>query len=143
MDLATRYLGLALANPLVASPSPLTGALDSLRRLEDSGAAAVVLPSIFEEQIAAETAERERLARLTEGFPEASGFFPAGSVPEAGPHEQLALIARARAALAIPVIASLNGTTESGWIEYARLVEQAGAQAIEINVYFPPGWPHW
>lgn len=138
MDLATRYLGLALANPLIASSSPLTGALDSLRRLEDSGAAAVVLPSIFEEQIAAETAERERLARLTEGFPEASSFFPAGSVPEAGPHEQLALIARARAALAIPVIASLNGATESGWIEYARLVEQAGAQAIEINVYFPP-----
>jgi len=141
MDLTTRYLGLSLRNPLIASASPLTGTLDGLRRLEDAGAAAVVLPSLFEEQIEAEAAVLDRLDDLAEGFAEANGFFPAGSLPQAGPQHQLDLIARARAALAIPVIASLNGTTDAGWIGYARLAQQAGAQAIELNVYFPPTDP--
>ena len=137
MDLATTYLGLDLRNPLIASASPLTGTLDGLRRLEDAGAAAVVLPSLFEEQIEAEAFARERLDDLAAGFAEANSFFPAGSLPDGGPQHQLDLIARARAALAIPVIASLNGTTNTGWTRYARLAEQAGAQAIELNVYFP------
>ena len=138
MDLTTQYLGLVLRNPLIASASPLTGTLDGLRRLEDAGAAAVVLPSLFEEQIAADEAARDRLDELGAGFAEANGFFPAGSLPAAGPKHQLQLIERARAALSIPVIASLNGTTDAGWTRYARLVEQMGAQAIELNVYFPP-----
>ncbi|MBW4089845.1 MAG: dihydroorotate dehydrogenase-like protein [Proteobacteria bacterium] len=137
MDLATTYLGLDLRNPLIASASPLTGTLDGLRRLEDAGAAAVVLPSLFEEQIEAEAFARDRLDDLAAGFAEANGFFPAGSLPDGGPQHQLDLIARARAALAIPVIASLNGTTDTGWTNYARLAEQAGAQAIELNVYLP------
>lgn len=141
MDLATHYLGLALKNPLIASASPLTGTLDGVRRLEDAGVAAVVLPSLFEEQIQAEAAALDRLDDLAEGFAEARGFFPAGSLPEAGPQHQLELIARARAALHIPVIASLNGVTDAGWTRYARLAEQAGAQAIELNVYFPPTDP--
>lgn len=141
MDLRTRYLGLALKNPLIASASPLTGSLAGLRRLEDAGAAAVVLPSLFEEQIAAETALRDRLDDLASGFAEARGFFPEGSLPETGPHHQLELIARARAALDIPVIASLNGVTDAGWTRYATLAAQAGAQAIELNVYFPPTDP--
>jgi dihydroorotate dehydrogenase (fumarate) len=137
MDLATTYLGLDLRNPLIASASLLTGTLDGLRRLEDAGAAAVVLPSLFEEQIEAEAFARDRLDDLAAGFAEANGFFPAGSLPDRGPQHQLDLIARARAALAIPVIASLNGTTDTGWTNYARLAEQAGAQAIELNVYLP------
>lgn len=137
MDLATTYLGLDLRNPLIASASPLTSTLDGLRRLEDAGAAAVVLPSLFEEQIEAEAIARDRLDDLAAGFAEANGFFPAGSLPDHGPQHQLDLIARARAALAIPVIASLNGTTDTGWTNYARLAEQAGAQAIELNVYLP------
>jgi dihydroorotate dehydrogenase (fumarate) len=137
MDLATAYLGLPLKNPLIASASPLTGTLDGLCRIEDGGAAAVVLPSIFEEQIEAESRELERVSALAEGLAEANGFFPAGSLPQAGPHQQLDLIRKARAALGIPVIASLNGTTEGGWIAYAKLAEQAGARAIELNVYFP------
>jgi dihydroorotate dehydrogenase (fumarate) len=141
MDLATRYLGLSLRNPLIASASPLTGTLDGLRRLEDAGAAAVVLPSLFEEQIEAQAALLDRLDDLAEGFAEARGFFPAGSLPQAGPDHQLELIAQARATLDIPVIASLNGVTDAGWTRYARLAEQAGAQAIELNVYFPPTAP--
>lgn len=141
MDLATIYLGLDLRNPLIASASPLTGTLDGLRRLEDAGAAAVVLPSLFEEEIEAEIVARDQLDDLGAGFAEANGFFPAGTLPEAGPRHQLNLIARARAALAIPVIASLNGTTDTGWTSYAKLAEQAGAQAIELNIYFPPTDP--
>jgi len=137
MDLGTTYCRLALKNPLIASASPLTGTLDGLRRLEDAGVAAVVLPSIFEEQVEAEAREIDRLAALGEGFAEANGFFPARTLPGSGPDRQLELIRRARAALAIPVIASLNGTTAGGWTDYARLAAAAGAQALELNIYFP------
>ena len=95
MDLTTEYLGLSLRNPLIASASPLTGTLDGLRRLEDAGAAAVVLPSLFEEQIEAEAAARERLDELGAGFAEADGFFPRASLPAGGPPHQLRLIERA------------------------------------------------
>jgi dihydroorotate dehydrogenase (fumarate) len=139
MDLATRYLGLTLKNPLVASASPLTADLGNLRRLEDCGAAAVVLPSIFEEQIEAEEAQTERLTTdRGESFPEAISYFPAAVNYSIGPQAYLEHLRRAREAVAIPVIASLNGISRSGWCEYARLVGQAGANAIELNAYFVP-----
>jgi dihydroorotate dehydrogenase (fumarate) len=139
MDLTTRYLGLTLRNPLVASASPLTADLGNLRRLEDCGAAAVVLPSIFEEQIEAEEAETERLTIFRgESFPEALSYFPAAVKYSTGPQAYLEQLRRAREAIAIPVIASLNGVSRSGWCDYARLVENAGASAIELNAYFVP-----
>ena len=139
MDLTTGYLGLKLKNPLVASASPLTSDLGNLRRLEDCGAAAVVLPSIFEEQIEAEEAETERLTTFRgESFPEALSYFPAAIDHSTGPQAYLENLRRAREAVAIPVIASLNGISRSGWCDYARLVEQAGASAIELNAYFVP-----
>jgi dihydroorotate dehydrogenase (fumarate) len=139
MDLTTRYLGLTLKNPLVASASPLTAELGNLRRLEDCGAAAVVLPSIFEEQIETEEAESERLTTFSaESFPEALSYFPAAVNFSVGPQVHLETLRRAREAIAIPVIASFNGVSRSGWCDYARLVEQAGANAIELNAYFVP-----
>jgi len=139
MDLTTGYLGLKLKNPLVASASPLTSDLGNLRRLEDCGAAAVVLPSIFEEQIEAEAAEIERLTSFRgESFPEALSYFPATIGYSTGPQCYLENLRRAREAIAIPVIASLNGISRSGWCDYARLVEKAGANAIELNAYFVP-----
>src|SRR6516225_6425888 len=128
-----------LKNPLVASASPLTSDLGNLRRLEDCGAAAVVLPSIFEEQIEAEAAEIERLTSFRgESFPEALSYFPATIGYSTGPQCYLENLRRAREAIAIPVIASLNGISRSGWCDYARLVEKAGANAIELNAYFVP-----
>lgn len=139
MDLTTRYLGLTLKNPLVASASPLTGNLGNIRRLEDCGAGAVVLPSIFEEQIAAEEAEAERLTiARSESFAEALSYFPAAIGSGTGPYAYLDLIRRAREAVAIPVIASLNGISHAGWQDYAQQVEEAGASAIELNAYFIP-----
>ena len=139
MDLTTGYLGLKLKNPLVASASPLTSDLGNLRRLEDCGAAAVVLPSIFEEQIEAEAAEIERLTSFRgDSFPEALSYFPATIGYSTGPQCYLENLRRAREAIAIPVIASLNGISRSGWCDYARLVEKAGANAIELNAYFVP-----
>jgi dihydroorotate dehydrogenase (fumarate) len=139
MDLTTRYMGLVLKNPLVASASPFNSEVGKLRRLEDSGAAAVVLPSLFEEQIEAEAARYDRLtAAPAESFAEATSYFPAQADYRVGPHAYLDLVRRAREAVDIPVIASLNGTTDEGWISYARLLEQAGASALELNVYFIP-----
>jgi dihydroorotate dehydrogenase (fumarate) len=113
--------------------------LDSLRRLEDAGAAAVVLPSIFQEQIEFDAAETDRLTDIgAESFPEASSFFPASADFATGPFRYLELIRHAREALHIPVIASLNGTTNSGWTDYARQIEQAGANALELNTFFVP-----
>ena len=139
MDLTTTYLGLSLKNPLVASSSPLTGDFDSLRRLEDAGAASVVLPSLFEEQIEIEAGELERLTGAGDYITsEASSYFPPTAGYATGPESYLELIRRARDALAIPVIASLNGVTDRGWIDYARLIEQAGASALELNTFFVP-----
>ncbi len=137
MDLTTRYMGLELKNPLVASASPLNAELGNIRRLEDSGAAAIVLPSIFEEQI---EAEMRHYATLTtagvESSPEAQSYFPESEEP--GPQQYLDLIRRAVAAVDIPIIGSLNGTTDEGWIAYAKLIEEAGASGLELNVYFIP-----
>jgi dihydroorotate dehydrogenase (fumarate) len=136
MDLGTRYLGLVLRNPIIASASPLTGDVGAIRQLEDHGAGAVVLPSLFEEQIRKEEQLADELTSVgADSSPEASSYFPASTKFSAGPHGYLDLVARARAAVGIPVIASLNGTTEAGWIDYARLIEQAGASALELNIY--------
>jgi dihydroorotate dehydrogenase (fumarate) len=142
MDLTTNYLGLALKNPLIASSSPLNFDIGNIRLLEDNGAAAVVLPSIFEEQIEQEAAEIERLTSAgIDSFPEALSYFPAAASYHAGPNRYLDLIRQARDAVEIPVIASLNGISGAGWTEYARLVEQAGANAIELNIFFIPADP--
>ena len=143
MDLTTAYLGFKLKNPLIASASPLTLDLDNIRRLEDCGAAAVVLPSIFEEQIEAEAMEIERLTSApSESFAEALSYFPAAIGNWSEPRDYLDIIRRAREAVAILVIASLNGISPAGWRDYARLVEQAGASAIELNTYFIPSDLH-
>ncbi|MEA2739454.1 MAG: hypothetical protein QOH05_2761 [Acetobacteraceae bacterium] len=135
MNLATTYLGLHLKNPLIASSSPLTGDLDNLRRLEDSGAAAVILPSIFEQQEDDDGAEYER---WTGGRAEQPLEVQPRLLSDAGPHRYLELIRRAGDALGIPVIASLNGVTDRGWTEYATLIEQAGADALELNTFTVP-----
>ena len=139
MDLTTRYMGLDLKNPLVASASPLNADLGNLRRLEDAGAAAVVLPSLFEEQIEAEAARYDHLTGMNaESSPEAQSYFPAPADYKVGPRPYLDLVRRASGSLDIPVIASLNGTTDHGWISYARSIEEAGAAGLELNIYFIP-----
>ena len=151
MDLSTEYLGLTLRNPLVASASPLSNTVDGVRRLADAGLGAVVLYSLFEEQLRREAAENARLAEAgTESFPEALSYFPAEAEAEAAaesaadepsPRRYLSLIERAAAAVEIPVIGSLNGVTPGGWTSYARAMQDAGAAAIELNIYFVPGDP--
>ena len=137
IDLSTRYLGIGLKHPIVASASPLTGSIDSLKRLEDEGVAGVVLPSLFEEQIEHdEMATHNLMLYGSELSPEASGFFPEQQKYNTGPDRYLKLIADAKRALSVPVIASLNGYTPGGWTAIARQLEQAGADAIELNVYF-------
>jgi dihydroorotate dehydrogenase (fumarate) len=139
MDLTTTYMGLALRNPLIASASPLNGDIGNLRALEDHGAGAVVLPSIFEEQIVAEQREVEARTRVAAtGFAEAQSYFPAPDDYGFGAERYLEVVRRAKGAVGIPVIASLNCTTPTGWADYARAIEQAGADAIELNVYFIP-----
>ena len=139
LDLSTRYLGLELAHPIVASPSPLSASLDGIRRLEDAGAAAIVLPSIYEEEVEADDARH--LALLEQGSstqPEAAGYFPALHRDVGSLDARLATLRRAREACAVPIIASINGIAPTGWVRIARLVEQAGAAAIELNVYDVP-----
>lgn len=139
MDLTTRYMGLQLKNPLVASASPLTRELDSLRRIEDAGAAAVILPSLFQEEIEAETARYEHLTSVhDDSWPEGLSNFPKLADAQHGPHEYLELVRRARQAVGVPVIASLNGISNEGWISYARQLEEAGANGLELNIYFIP-----
>ncbi len=139
MDLTTNYMGLSLKNPLVASASPLNTDIGNIRRLEDAGAAAVVLPSLFEEQIEAEIAHHERLtAFVAESSPEALSYFPEPAAYQFGPHQYLDLIRRASEAVDIPIIASLNGTTNQGWVAYAGEMAEAGAKGLELNIYFIP-----
>lgn len=136
VDLTTHYLGMPLRNPLVASASPLGASIDTLLRLEDAGAAAVVLPSLFEEQIVHDELEVHWLFGLgAESQPEAAGYFPELDDYNTGPAGYLRHLEQAKAALSIPVIASLNGSTPGGWLRYARLLQDAGADAIELNVY--------
>lgn len=139
VDLSTTYMGLRLAHPIVASAGPLSHTLDGIRRLEDGGAAAIVLFSLFEEQIRRENAATEHLLGVgTESFPEALDYFPRVEDYEVGPEPYLELIRRAREATDVPILGSLNGTTSEGWIDYAAKIEQAGAAALELNVYYIP-----
>ena len=143
MELATDYMGLVLRNPLVASASPLSKTLDGVRRLADAGVGAVVLYSLFEEQLRRQAALDERLADAgTESFAESLSYFPAVAEQDSGPRRYLSLLERAAAAVDVPVIASLNGVTPDGWTGYARSMQDAGAAAIELNVYSVPGDPH-
>jgi dihydroorotate dehydrogenase (fumarate) len=138
-NLASRYLGLPLAHPIVAAASPLTATLDGMRALEDAGASAVVMASIYEEQIRAEdTAYAMFTEHGSDTQAEASSYFPDLPDYDEGVSGHLETLRRASESLAIPVIASLNGTTAEGWVEYARRLEQAGAAAIELNVYAIP-----
>jgi dihydroorotate dehydrogenase (fumarate) len=137
VDLSTRYLGLDLKSPLVASPSPLGHDLEMLRRLEKAGAAAVVLPSLFEEQIEHEAFEVHRVLEAgSESFGEALSYFPELDDYNTGPGPYLDHLSAAKELLRIPVIASLNGASPGGWVRYARQMQDAGADAIELNVYF-------
>jgi dihydroorotate dehydrogenase (fumarate) len=139
MDFATKYLGLELRHPIVASASPFTASFDGMRRLEDSGAAAVVMASLYEEQI---RADDTAYAVLTEqgslSQAEAANYFPELPDYNRGVSGHLETLRRASEALAIPIIASLNGTTRDGWHEYARLLEEAGADALELNLFLVP-----
>jgi dihydroorotate dehydrogenase (fumarate) len=136
IDLTTTYMGLALRSPIVASASPLCDSVENIRRFEANGVAAVVLPSLFEEQIELETnAVASDLARGAESFAESIDYFPRLTNYNLGPDAYLELIQRARHAVSIPIIASLNGTTTGGWLQHARLLEQAGASALELNIY--------
>ncbi len=135
-DLTTTYLGMKLSNPIVASASPLTGELDNIRRLEDHGIGAVVLPSLFEEQLNIESeAIDSDLSRGTDAFPEALTYLPDLTTYNLGPDGYLDLIRKAKASVQVPIIASLNGVSQGAWIRYAREMEQAGADAIELNIY--------
>lgn len=139
MDLSTKYLGMQLRTPLVASASPLSQEITGIRSLEDAGASAVVLYSLFEEQLRQESLELERdLNAGTESFAESLTYFPKSSEFHTGPEGYLNHIRKAKDAVDIPIIASLNGSTLGGWAKYAKQVEQAGADAIECNLYFIP-----
>jgi dihydroorotate dehydrogenase (fumarate) len=142
MDLTTKYLGLDLRSPLVPAASPLSTEVDNLKCMEDAGAGAVVLESLFEEQLRADRAElTESLEQGTESFAEALTYFPDLSEYKLGPETYLEHIAAAKAALRIPVIASLNGSTLGGWTDYARQIQAAGADALELNIYGIPTDP--
>jgi dihydroorotate dehydrogenase (fumarate) len=139
MDLTTRYLGLNLRTPLVPSASPLSDDLDNIKRMEDAGASAVVLHSLFEEQVTSERNEvRHDLMYAADSFPDAFSFSPEPGDFISGPEEYLNKIRKAKASVHIPIIASLNGATIGGWIDYAQKMQQAGADALELNVYFIP-----
>ncbi|MCG8354342.1 MAG: dihydroorotate dehydrogenase-like protein [Kiloniellales bacterium] len=140
MDLTTTYMGLDLAHPIVASASPLSADLDGIRRLEDGGAAAIVLFSLFEEQLRQESEAIEHLTGSgSESFAESLSYFPEIDDYHVGPELYLDLLRRAREAVDIPIIASLNCVTAEGWTDYARLLCEAGAAGLELNVYYLPG----
>jgi len=139
VDLSTTYLGLKLKNPLVASAGPLTGHLDTIRQLVDSGIAAIVLPSLFEEQIEHDELQLNRLYEFqTESFAESLSYFPEPTGLGKGPREYLEHVEDAKRAVSVPVIASLNGQSLGGWTRYAKMLQDAGADALELNVYFVP-----
>jgi dihydroorotate dehydrogenase (fumarate) len=142
IDLSTTYLGLTLKNPLAHSASPLSEHLDKMKALEDAGASAIVMYSLFEEQIRMESHEIDHyLSYGAESHAEARSYFPEAESYRVGPDEYLDKIRRAREALSIPVIGSLNGVSRGGWVEYARLIQEAGANALELNIYMIPTDP--
>lgn len=139
MDLSTTYLGLSLAHPIMPGASPMADDLDHVKRLEDAGASAIVMRSLFEEQIVREQiGASAHIYDLEGAHVEALSYLPPTSVFAMGPERYLEQLRRIREAVRVPVIASLNGTTPGGWVEYARLMEQAGAHAIELNLYTIP-----
>ena len=139
MNLSTKYLGLTLKNPLVVSATPLSEDIANIRKMEDAGASAVVLHSLFEEQIAVESYELDRhLSGGAESYAEALSYFPDLTSYNMGPEGYLEQISKAKAAVKIPIIASLNGVSTGGWIRYAKKMEQAGADALELNIYTIP-----
>jgi dihydroorotate dehydrogenase (fumarate) len=142
IDLSTRYLGLSLANPLVASSSPLCESVDNIRAMEDAGAAAVVLHSLFEEQLEVESTHLDRyLTHGGESYAEALDYFPDLTGYNLGPDGYLEHVRRAKEAVDIPIIGSLNGVSTGGWTDFAKQIEQAGADALELNVYYVPTDP--
>lgn len=137
MDLSTSYLGLKLKNPLVPSASPLSRTIDGVKRMEDAGAAAIVMYSLFEEQIHHEAAELDHyLSYGTQSFAEALSYFPEHGEYNLGPDEYIEHIRKAKASVDIPIIGSLNGISTGGWIQYAKKIQDAGADALELNVYY-------
>ena len=142
MNLKTRYLGLDLRNPLVASAGPLTHEVEQMQRLEDAGIGAVVMPSLFEEQLRLEAETLDHyLEHGGESFAEALSYFPDLNNYNAGTDQYLETLYRAKRALRVPLIASLNGFSAGGWIDFAREIERAGADALELNIYFLPTNP--
>jgi len=141
-DLTTNYLGIKLRNPLVPSASPLSEEIDNIKKMEDAGAGAVVLYSLFEEQIRYERYELHwHLTHGTESYPEALTYFPEPEEFKIGPEDYLTHVAKAKEAVKIPIIASLNGSTLSGWTDFAKKIQQAGADALELNIYHIPTDP--
>ncbi len=139
MDLRTTYMGMELKHPIVASASPLVGSVANIKRLEDAGASAVVMFSLFEEQLQHGSAALEYLMTAgTESFAESLSYFPEVDDYTVGPDSYLELLRSASEAVDIPVFGSLNGITNTGWIEYAQLMQQAGAKGIELNIYYIP-----
>ena len=139
MDLSTTYLGLKLRTPLVPAASPLSEEIDTIEQMEDAGASAVVLYSLFEEQLRQDSVElAQHLEHGTFSTPEALTYFPEPEEFRLGPEEYLAHIAKAKKAVDIPIIASLNGSSAGGWTQYAKAIQQAGADALELNIYYIP-----
>jgi dihydroorotate dehydrogenase (fumarate) len=139
VDLTTNYLGLNLKNPLVPSASALSNKIENIKKMEDAGAGAIVLESLFEEQIRMDTEDFETgLEAGTESFAEALSYFPKPTEYRLGPETYLEHVAKAKAAVQIPVIASLNGASVGGWTDYAKDIQKAGADALELNIYYIP-----
>ena len=137
MDLSTTYMGMKLKHPVVASASPLSHTVDGIRRLEDGGAAAIVMYSLFEEQIEGESHLLDHYLNYgTETFAEALHYFPNLDSYNIGPEQYLNLLRQAKSAISVPLIASLNGISTGGWVEYARRIQQAGADGLELNIYY-------
>ncbi len=143
MELKTKYMGLELKNPIVPSASPLTWSLDNVKTMEDSGASAIVVHSLFEEQITHESGELDHyLSYGAESYAEATSYFPEQDEYKLGPVEYLDLIADIKKTVRIPVIGSLNGVSNGGWVKYAKNMQDAGADALELNVYYVPTNPN-
>jgi dihydroorotate dehydrogenase (fumarate) len=136
MDLKTTYLGLELANPIISGSCPLAGDIDAIRRLEDAGCAAVILPSLFEEEIMAAAKAQMEMESAGAGFAEASSYMPNPDGYHIGPEQYLEHLKAAKDAVSIPIIGSLNGSSPGGWTNYAKKMEEAGADAIELNTYY-------
>jgi dihydroorotate dehydrogenase (fumarate) len=138
-DLSTTYMGLSLKNPVVPSASPLSRDIGDIKRMEDAGAAAVVLYSLFEEQIGLEKDELEHvLSRGAQSLADASGYFPSQLEYTRSPDEYVEHVRKAKEAVGIPIIASMNGISKGGWLDYSKMIEQAGADGLELNIYFIP-----